>query len=126
MSRFETFQKEVKGHDVDFAETYDEAVYFTKKYDYDVMFLDHDLNENDYQVEGVLQESKNGSKFAMFLAENGIKCRTVVLHSLNEYGRLHMLSILKGRVTDTVFNAPFGWQDAERYIENGKIHSRED
>jgi len=33
VSRFETFQKEVKGHDVDFAETYDEAVYFTKKYD---------------------------------------------------------------------------------------------
>ena len=120
-SRFEVFQRALQTDcAVDFAETYDEAVYFANKYDYDVMFLDHDLNENDYQVDGVVQQSKNGSKFAMFLVENDIKCRTVVLHSLNEYGRLNMLSILKGRVTDTVFNAPFGWQDAERYITNGQ------
>ena len=116
-SRFTVFNRGISnGHIVDFAETYDDAVNFALLYDYDVMFLDHDLNENDYQAEGVVQQSKNGSKFAMFLVENDIKCPTVVLHSLNEYGRLNMLSILKGRVTDAVFNAPFGWQDAERYM----------
>ena len=102
----------------DYAETYDEAVALVQKNGVDYYthyFLDHDLAAHHYESTDLEQE-KNGSMFANWLVENECSADVIVCHSMNPSGRANMKSILLGRVSDNVYDAPFGWQFPERFI----------
>ena len=111
----------------DYAESYDEAVALVEKNGvnyYTHFFLDHDLNEEDYDVvveagehpSHIFSGSKNGSMFANWLVENECSADVIVCHSMNPSGRANMRNILLGRVSDKVLDCPFGWQYPERFI----------
>jgi len=92
-SRRDTFQKNAIGHTVDFAITAQEAIKHLKDNEYDAIYLDHDLEEDHYQVNK--DEHEDGRFVARALREmvkhHG---KIVIVHSLNESGRLNIKSIL--------------------------------
>jgi hypothetical protein len=110
----------------DYAETYDEAVALVQKNGVDYYthyFLDHDLTAADYEAvyesgehPSPIAKEKNGSMFAEWMAENEVKADVIVCHSMNPYGRMNMRNILLSRVSENVYDAPFGWQRPERFI----------
>ncbi len=102
-----------------YAETYDEAISLINKHGVDYFshyFLDHDLSDHHYGSDNLLEE-KNGTMFAEWMVENGVKADVVVCHSMNPVGRKNQQGIiLRGRITNNVHDAPFGWAEPEKYL----------
>lgn len=92
-SRRDVFQQKAIGCVVDFAITAQEAIDLLKKNEYDVIYLDHDLEEEHYHV------TKDDHEDGRFVARH-LKDMTqhhgkiVVVHSLNPAGRANIKSIL--------------------------------
>jgi CheY-like chemotaxis protein len=92
-SRRDVFQKNAVGHSVDFAITAQEAIAFLKNNEYDVIYLDHDLEDSHYQ------SNEDHHEDGRFVA-NHLKDMTqhhgkiVIVHSLNPIGRANIASIL--------------------------------
>jgi CheY-like chemotaxis protein len=86
---------------------------------YDIIFLDHDLN---HETENQLNDEEEDGRFvARHLAGlDRYKQASIILHSLNEAGRLAMLGILAEAGFSYVVPMPFAW----RYIgqnEDGQL-----
>lgn len=92
-SRRDAFRQNSIGCVVDFATTAQEAIDFLKKNEYDVIYLDHDLEEEHYQ------SNKDDHEDGRFVARH-LKDMTqhhgkiVIVHSLNPSGRANIKSIL--------------------------------
>jgi len=88
--RLTFFQQGLKGHKVTVCHHARSAIKALKKYTFDVIFLDHDLNSADNDPE----DENTGSEVARYIAEHTIPCGTIILHTENETGRESMETIL--------------------------------
>lgn len=74
---------------------------------YDIVFLDHDLGENE----------KSGYDVAKFMVEHGIKVGLVVIHTMNPVGADNIHTLLRNTGYKTI-RGP--WND-ENFIKNLKV-----
>lgn len=95
--RIKWFRTKFTGN-VDYAYTSPQANEFLQKNEYDVIFLDHDLSDEHYELmhtpDAVLIGT--GVDTAKYIAEN--KCSPnaqIILHTLNPVGSNNMFAILK-------------------------------
>jgi len=104
-----------------FAQAYtaQEAIYALTKNQYDLVFLDHDLDENleNQLVDGV-EDGRTIAKYLVGL-EN-YKDVPIVIHSLNPRGAETMEKILVGAGFKVVFVMPHAWENFEK-LECGSI-----
>jgi CheY-like chemotaxis protein len=92
-SRRDIFRQNAIGCSVDFAITAQEAIDLLKKNEYDVIYLDHDLEESHYCV--TKEDDKDGRFVARHLLEmTQHHGKIVIVHSLNPVGRANIKSIL--------------------------------
>lgn len=88
--RWRTFRRWLRGHDVRLARTSQEAIQSLSTEDFDLIFLDHDL---DGKVLVSPEDRETGAEVARFLREQHIKT-PVVVHSHNPEGAAHILRLL--------------------------------
>lgn len=116
--RTTTFISNWIGNEIDTVCTADGAITLLEMNSYDMIFLDHDLEEDHYT------ETKIDDKNGLFVAKKlknlvHLHGKTVVLHSLNANGRENMESVLKDKFK--VIKLPFAWQfDHKTFVENYK------
>lgn len=97
--RWEKFKKLNPNVDATWAANYDEAVELVGKNNYDIAYLDHDLDF--YQPTGL--------DFVKYLINNNIKIDKLICHSMNPAGRENMTSRLHGNGY-SVINMPWAWE----------------
>jgi hypothetical protein len=87
----------------DQAYNYSESIEFLNLYNYDLICFDHDLN--NFDADG---KELTGATIARFMADNGMKCREVRVHSHNPEGAKNIISIIRsGDVSELVYYQPF-------------------
>ena len=84
------FQNGLKQHKVTVCNHVRAAIKALKKTSFDVIFLDHDLEKGRIDPES----EDSGSEVARFIADYGIACSCIILHTDNEAGREMMQAIL--------------------------------
>ena len=97
--RITFFKNGLKGHKLTICSHARAAMKALKKTSFDVIFLDHDLQEGRIDPE----DSNTGSEVARYIADQGIACSCIVLHTENDIGRAAMESIL-----DQCHSIPYG------------------
>jgi CheY-like chemotaxis protein len=95
-NRIRCFQQYLIGDVIVIAVTAKAAIESLKNHKFDLIFLDHDLEEKHYTEDAL---SGTGSEVANFLANNPeISPRaTIIIHSLNPVGVARMRDILQAR-----------------------------
>ena len=92
-SRRDCFRQNSIGFIVDFAINAKEAISLLNKNEYDLIYLDHDLEEEHYHVNK--ENHKDGSFVARHLNQmTQHHGKIVIIHSLNPAGRANIKSIL--------------------------------
>jgi response regulator of citrate/malate metabolism len=91
-NRMKKFRGKLIGHVIFHADNVKDAKAILSKEKVDVIFLDHDLDNRIYVDSN---ELNTGYQLAKWIFENNIKYDRVIVHSLNEYGRENIKSILK-------------------------------
>lgn len=76
----------------DAAYTTQEAIEKLKTKEYDLVFLDHDLNGN--QMVDSFSEEETGYTVAKWIVDNKPKIPIIVVHSLNPFGVENMVNLL--------------------------------
>ncbi|MCY6958303.1 cyclic-phosphate processing receiver domain-containing protein [Clostridium brassicae] len=71
--------------------TIEEAIYYLKNFDIEILSLDHDLGEDD---EGNLLPT--GYDLVKYICENGLKISKIYIHTDNIVGRCNMYETLIG------------------------------
>ena len=109
--RVKVFKQTYIGYNYDIAMNYEECIKLLKTNYYDVVFLDHDLDERSYA--GIQDPSiKTGNDVAKFI--NTLpKCPDlVIVHSLNPEGAKNICKTLADRSDGVrmVQRIPFAWQ----------------
>ena len=97
-SRRDEFRKNSIGHSVDFAVNAQECLDLLKQGEYDVFYLDHDLESDHYQ------SNEDHHEDGRFVARQMVDMtqhhgKVVIVHSLNPDGRQNIRSILKDHYT---------------------------
>lgn len=97
--RVKWFRRALGGHGVWLTDDVGEAIEIVKARDYQVMFLDHDLDEVHYPGSAGYCETMlrgTGTEFARWLAEHAELSRDarIVIHSCNPGGAARMHDIL--------------------------------
>lgn len=83
---------------------------------WDVMFLDHDLAEEDQMcTPGFTNRHKTGTDIAHYMIEHDIKSELIVLHSFNPSGRRRMSQILQEKYK--IYEVPFGFPYPQAVID---------
>lgn len=102
-TRRDAFKQNAIGFTVDFAKNAQEAITFLNKNEYDVIYLDHDLEEEHYKSNEDHHEDGRfvARKMREMPQHHG---KVVIIHSLNEDGRKNIESILKDLYT--VYKGP--------------------
>jgi len=91
-SRVKKIKQELVGFVVDFSDNVSDAINLIETYQYDLMFLDHDLGGK--QMVNSSQEG-TGYQFAKAIAISRLnKGTTVIIHSCNPAGAANMQAIL--------------------------------
>jgi len=92
-SRRDAFQKNAIGHTVDFAITAQEAIDLLKANEYDMIYLDHDLEEDHYNSN---EDHHEDGRFVARALKKMVQHhgKIVIVHSLNPDGRANIKSIL--------------------------------
>jgi len=92
-SRRDVFQRNAIGHNVDFAITAQQAIDLLDRHEYDVIYLDHDLEDDHYNSNE--DHHEDGRFVARALREmKKHHGKIVIVHSLNPDGRANIKSIL--------------------------------
>lgn len=94
--RIRFFKKALIGHNVHFAENYDEAIEKLQDNDnYDLMYLDHDL-EDEHYLEARKELERTGYEVVKWIVNNkSHKSAYMFIHSLNPIGSRRMYEHLK-------------------------------
>ena len=95
--RWKKFQDLNPTANADWASSYGEGVVLLSTTQYDMAYLDHDLNE-----------SYTGKDFVNYIVKNKIPISNLVCHSMNNQGRENMNSTLYSHGYQTI-NCPFAW-----------------
>lgn len=90
--RMKKFRRNLIGHIIFHSDNVQDAKLILSKEKIDIIFLDHDLDDRVYVDSN---ELNTGYQLAKWIYENNIKYQRVIVHSLNEYGRKNIKSILK-------------------------------
>jgi len=109
-NRHNVFRPNAIGCHVDNAFTAQEAIdLLDNNDDYDVVFLDHDLNwETNNQLN---DDEEDGRTVARHLSTiKSYSDKTIVIHSLNNVGGLIMKGILEDAGFSNVHYIPFAWK----------------
>lgn len=92
-----------------------EAISRLKNKEFDLVFLDHDLSDEHYSIEGQTNpvNEGTGAEVAEFIAQMEKPPGIVVIHSWNPVGVLNMVNIIKYKTNFYVSkfgvsNGPFG------------------
>ena len=97
--RITFFKNGLKTHKLTICSHARAAMKILKKTSFDVIFLDHDLQEGRIDPE----DANTGSEVAGFIADQEIACPCIVLHTENDIGRAAMEAIL-----DQCHSIPYG------------------
>jgi CheY-like chemotaxis protein len=130
--RVKKFRKNSVGHNVDYAESAEQAIEMLKRNRYDLIYLDHDLAAEHYN--GSYTTAKTGYDVAKKLAEyEHLYGAIVFAHTLNHSGALNILSVLKHNFEvylpeqfDTVFMWDLDVNDVLERIKQMKGSERND
>ena len=91
-ARIQTFKQRLKGHDLFFFDQVKDAKdALTLLGPFDVVFLDHDLDDKVF-VDSA--DANTGYQLAKYIAEKGFKFDQIILHSMNPAGVQNMKDIL--------------------------------
>lgn len=102
------FKRGVERVEVHRAWTAEEAVEFLHMYDFDQVFLDHDLHENDVMVVvGERSEVPTGMAVVDHIVAMENPPKDIIVHSLNGPARFEMCRRLEERGGIRVRNLPF-------------------
>lgn len=112
--------RNIINQDIVHVETAREAIEQLSNNDFDLIMLDHDLDENTNNV--LVEEEEDGRFVCRWMAENfESKETTVIIHSLNEPGSKEVRQILFDGGFKTCYRIPFAWNKA--YInEDGNLN----
>lgn len=92
--RYKVFCQNCIGHSLDYAQTADQALKMLAENEYDIIFLDHDLNEEHYV--GDYTKMPTGFTVAKQMRDfKHLHGTQVVVHSLNPAGRQNIKSAIK-------------------------------
>ena len=97
-TRWHIFKDLNPSANANFAPSYSQGIEMLSKYEYDVAFLDHDLDISH----------RTGEDVARYIVENKIPFKKIICHSMNEYGRKNMVSILRSAGYDA-YEFQFAW-----------------
>ncbi len=117
--RHESFVKCAIGFSYEQAYNAQEAISKLDKSEFDLILLDHDLDESlqNQIIEGI----EDGRFVARWLAgQDKHRDTPVIIHSLNYEAAKEMVQILKDAKFNTVQAIPFAWQMIEK-SEDGRI-----
>jgi CheY-like chemotaxis protein len=89
------FQNGLKGHKVTVCHHARAAIKALRSSSFDAIFLDYDLTD---EPEG----DNNGGTVAYYIADHGIACPCIILHSENRDGREAMEAILVGQACQSI------------------------
>lgn len=111
--RRKVFKSNSIGFIVDFAENADSAIELFSKNTYNLIYIDHDLEDSHY--DNPTDQDKNGAYIAKELLKNeNNNNSTIIIHSLNENGRKNIKSILNSKYkyiyTPEDFGISFLWK----------------
>ena len=99
--RHKSFERMAAGHVVHYAYSIDEAQRLLQNEEYDVAFLDHDLEDIHYKIThgDYTQEvlPRSGADLAKWMVENDLVPPAVVIHSMNKSGSDNIKGILEGK-----------------------------
>lgn len=69
------------------------AKLWLEDYEYDVLFLDHDLNEHNLEA---ITQKETGYDFVKYMVEKGLQKQAVIyVHSMNPAGAQSMVNLLQ-------------------------------
>lgn len=97
-ARIKLFRQFFIGHSLDITKNPDEANQWISEKEYNLISLDHDLNERDY-VTDTGYSTLTGYGTALFLSENPDLSSNakIIIHSLNPVGANRMQRVLESR-----------------------------
>jgi two-component SAPR family response regulator len=104
VERVAAFHKVLKKRhacDIYHTDKIDKAKDLLKNNQFDLIFLDHDLGGKIF----VDSAEETGYQVAKFIAQNGIKCHQIIVHSMNPVGAKNMMDVLE-KFSNTV-HIPF-------------------
>lgn len=116
--RIDAYRKYFKNHCITVARSYDQAIRWLGKEEFDLIQLDHDLAEEHYNDMSLAHTyDKTGHSVAKWMVENGSnKDASVVVHSWNLVGAENIYQTLMADDRD-VIKLPFG---QERGVDGSK------
>jgi hypothetical protein len=96
--RIRWFQEQL-GASIDWTSSADDAIrYITKAWEpYDLLLLDHDLSilDQKYTLDPDAEQNNSGSRFARSFVEGGFVARSIIVHSWNPSGAMHMVRLFE-------------------------------
>lgn len=110
--RHKVLGKKYAGHDVHHSYNYTDTVQLLQSHVFDLISFDHDL---ECYVDNL---EKTGASIARFMADNGMKCGSAVIHSQNPVGGRNIDSILRsGDVCLDIVIQPFDFPAGMRFVK---------
>lgn len=99
--RINWFKRNTIGYNVHYSKTVKEAIDYLKDNEYDIIYLDCDLNEDAYNnyKKGVLSDKDNGYEVCLWLKDHpeSNKGAKFIVHSLNDLAQPKMTAALADR-----------------------------
>lgn len=96
--RHDGFNRRFKDHKIDHAYTVEEAVFYLNLRKYDLVCLDHDLEDIHYSQQSTNAQERTGFDVAVFISEmnkDGLPTQ-IIIHSWNPIGAERMYNQLQG------------------------------
>lgn len=120
--RIDWFKENLLTNNIDITEDVDVARELLNSFDYDIIFLDHDLGGRVY-VDS--KEYNTGATVSKFIHETRNKNVNVIIHSWNENGSKIMSGYLTASKVRS-FYAPFGSGEFKNFVKqvNNVIENR--
>ena len=93
LDRIEFFKRVYKNHTLYITRNISEAQGYIHNYEFDIMFLDHDLEQDNFKS---LKEGRTGYDFCKILVEENTQKESVIfIHSMNPCGGAVMERLLR-------------------------------
>lgn len=115
--RIKWFQSHLKSHGSLITTNAQTAIGALKAFDYDLIFLDHDLGGKAFVSS---DDPETGYQVALYLSQTGSFGENVIIHSLNAVGAANMHQILPSAKVIPFFNLPMFWGDLLSGGKNGE------
>ena len=93
LERIEFFKRVYKNHELYITHDINEAYHIVENKELDIMFLDHDLDPDNFKA---IKEGKTGYDFCKSLVEGKLQKHSIIyVHSMNPIGGQAMVNLLQ-------------------------------